>query len=138
MATSTTGPAAEKDSSKKIKEQLGKILASKAFQHVDRLQRFLSYIVDETIAGRADSLKEFPIGVDVFSKESSFDPRMDPIVRVQARRLRTRLTRYYREEGQGDKIIIDVPKGGYAPVFRRHEGAAPKRSLASALVSRNT
>src|SRR5579864_307774 len=137
MATSTTGPAAEKDSSKKIKEQLGKILASKAFQHVDRLQRFLSYIVDETIAGRGDSLKEFPIGIEVFSKEASFDPRMDPIVRVQARRLRTRLTRYYREEGQSDEIAIEVPKGGYAPVFRRFEGVAPK-SLVSVLVSRNT
>jgi TolB-like protein/tetratricopeptide (TPR) repeat protein len=138
MATSTPGSAVEKDSSDKIKEQLNRILASKAFQQVDRLQRFLGYIVDETLAGRADSLKEFPIGVDVFSKEASFDPRMDPIVRVQARRLRTRLTRYYREEGQSDEIVIEVPKGGYAPVFRRFEGAAPKRSLASALVSRNT
>ncbi len=138
MATSTSGPIAEKDSPEKVREQLKKILASKAFQHVDRLQRFLSYIVDETIAGRGDNLKEFPIGVDVFSKETSFDPRMDPIVRVQARRLRTRLTRYYREEGQSDEIVIEVPKGGYAPVFRRFEGAPPRRSLASALVSRNT
>jgi len=138
MATSTSSPTAEKDSQEKIREQLKKILASKAFQHVDRLQRFLCYIVDETIAGRADSLKEFPIGTDVFSKESSFDPRMDPIVRVQARRLRTRLTRYYREEGQSDEIVIEVPKGGYAPVFRHFEGAPSKRSLASALVSRNT
>jgi len=138
MATSTTSPTAEKDSPEKIKEQLKKILSSKSFQHVDRLQRFLSYIVDETISGRADSLKEFPIGIEVFSKEPSFDPRMDPIVRVQARRLRTRLTRYYREEGQSDEIVIEVPKGGYAPVFRRFEGAGAKRSLASALVSRNT
>ena len=82
MAASTPSSTAEKDSHERNREQLKKILASKAFQHVDRLQRFLSYIVDETIAGRAESLKEFPIGIDVFSKESSFDPRMDPIVRV--------------------------------------------------------
>ena len=59
--------------------------------------------------------KEFLIGVEVFGKEGSFDPRMDPIVRVQARRLRTRLTRYYREEGQTDEILIELPKGGYVP-----------------------
>ena len=55
------------------------------------------------------------IGVQVFGKEPSFDPRTDPIVRVQARRLRTRLARYYRDEGNSDELIVDLPKGGYAP-----------------------
>ena len=138
MAIPTAAATQDKDLAEKVRQQLSRILASKSFQHVDRLQRFLSFIVDETINGRGDSLKEFPIGVDVFGKEAAFDPCMDPIVRVQARRLRTRLTRYYREEGQTDDIIIEVPKGGYAPVFRRFEGPAPKRSLAAAMVSRNT
>ena len=79
------------------------------------------------------------IGVQVFGKEPSFDPRTDPIVRVQARRLRARLVRYYREEGQPDEVIVDLPKGGYAPVFRRRDGTAPiKPSLSATLVSRNT
>jgi serine/threonine-protein kinase len=103
------------------------------------LQRFLAFIVEESLAGRGDILKEYPIGVDVFGKDSSFDPRMDPIVRVQARRLRIRLATYYRDEGHGDGIVIELPKGGYAPTFRRSETTTPKkRPAGAAIVSRNT
>src|ERR1035441_1644146 len=97
MAVRTTAVPLNKDAAR-IREQLDRILASKAFRQVDRLQRFLSFIVNETLAGPGDNLKEFLIGVEVFGKESSFDPRMDPIVRVQARRPRPPLTRYYRSE----------------------------------------
>jgi TolB-like protein/Flp pilus assembly protein TadD len=122
-----------------IRQQLDRVLGSPTFQQVDRLKRFLTFITLEAAAGRADQLKEYVIGVQVFGKEESFDPRTDPIVRVQARRLRTRLVRYYREEGLNDDIVIDLPKGGYAPVFkRRNTGAMPRRSIGAALVSRNT
>jgi len=121
-----------------IRRQLSQILKSRSFRQVDRLQRFLAFIVEETLSGRGDVLKEYPIGVDVFGKDSSFDPRMDPIVRVQARRLRIRLANYYRDEGHGDRIVIDLPKGGYTPIFRRSEACAPKRPAGSALISRNT
>src|SRR5437867_1029313 len=124
---------------KAIRQQLDRVLASPTFHQVDRLKRFLSFITLEAAAGRADQLKEYVIGVQVFGKEESFDPRTDPIVRVQARRLRTRLVRYYREEGINDDIVIDLPKGGYAPVFKRPStGATPRRSIGAALVSRNT
>ena len=124
---------------KAIRQQLSRILASKTFHQVDRLKRFISFIVLEAVAGRGGELKEYVIGVQVFGKEPSFDPRTDPIVRVQARRLRARLVRYYREEGQPDEVIVDLPKGGYAPVFRRRDGTAPiKPSLSATLVSRNT
>jgi TolB-like protein/Flp pilus assembly protein TadD len=122
----------------KIRQQLERILASKSFRQVDRLQRFLSFIVTESLAGSGDNLKEYLIGVEVFGKEASFDPRMDPIVRVQARRLRIRLTRYYREEGQNDAVLIELPKGGYAPLFQKIENAEPRYSVASVLSSRNT
>src|SRR5690348_9854590 len=138
MANKNTTIAVSKETDEKIREQLRRVLASKAFRQVDRLQGFLSFIVEEMLAARGDKLKEFLIGVEVFGKESSFDPRMDPIVRVQARRLRTRLTRYYREEGRGDDILIDLPKGGYAPLFQQVEGGEPKHSVASVLASRNT
>jgi serine/threonine-protein kinase len=137
MAARTATSLAHIDADK-IRKQLDRILASKAFRQVDRLQRFLSFIVSETLGGHGDNLKEFLIGIEVFGKESSFDPRMDPIVRVQARRLRTRLTRYYREEGRGDDILIELPKGGYAPLFQQVEGGEPKHSVASVLASRNT
>src|SRR5438034_3498913 len=124
---------------KDVRQQLDRVLGGPTFQQVDRLKRFLTFITLEAIAARSDQLKEYVIGVQVFGKEESFDPRTDPIVRVQARRLRTRLVRYYREEGINDDIVIDLPKGGYAPVFTRPStGATPRRSIGAALVSRNT
>ena len=125
-------------SDEKIREQLDRILRSKTFHTVERLKRFLEFIVLETVEGRGDQLKEFVVGVQVFGKEHSFDPRNDPIVRVQARRLRARLSRYYTEEGQADELLIELPKGGYSAVLRNREFAAPKRSVTVALVSRNT
>jgi serine/threonine-protein kinase len=138
-ASRTRRPASEKAPEQAERQQLERVLASTTFRQVDRLKRFLQFIVSEALEGRGDQLKEYVIGVQVFDKDSSFDPRADPIVRVQARRLRGRLTRYYREEGGSDPVIIDLPKGGYGPVFRRREAAATgRRSIGAALASRNT
>ena len=79
-----------------VREHLTRILASRAFHQGDRLKRFLSFIVSEAIDGHRNELKEYVVGVQVFGKEASFDPRTDPIVRVQARRLRAKLGQYYR------------------------------------------
>ena len=76
------------------RQQLDRILASATFRQVDRLKRFLKFVGLEALDGHGDQLKEYVIGVQVFDKDSSFDPRADPIVRVQARRLRARLVRY--------------------------------------------
>ena len=84
---------------------------------MERLKRFLEFIVTETLESRGDQLKEYPIGTEVFEKDSSFDSRTDPIVRVQARRLRARLNLYYAQEGAGSPVVIHVPKGSYTPVF---------------------
>lgn len=122
-----------------IQDQLTRIVASKTFSQVERLKRFISFIVSETLAGHAGELKEYVIGVQVFGKDPSFDPRTDPIVRVQARRLRARLAKYYREEGQGDEVAIDLPKGGYSPVFRRTDATSALRpSVSATLAGRNT
>ena len=139
MATRPAATPPLKHSGKATKAQLERILSSATFQQVDRLKRFLHFIVSEYIEGRGDELKEYVVGVQVFGKEPSFDPRTDPIVRVQARRLRARLDRYYRTEGQDDELIIDLPKGGYTPVVRRREvKPAPRQSLGATLASRNT
>lgn len=121
-----------------IQDALKRVTSSHTFQQVDRLRRFLTFVVQEALAGRADQLKEFVIGSAVFDKDPSFDPRTDPIVRVQARRLRTRLARYYQEEGTEDRLVIDLPRGAYAPTFRTRETAPPKKSLSVVLASRNT
>jgi serine/threonine-protein kinase len=138
MALQSSTPELENGSDPKVAEQLVRILASRAFRQADRLKRFLTFIVEETVAGRGERLKEFVVGVEVFGKPESFDPRNDPIVRVQARRLRAQLTRYYREQGQDDPLVIELPKGGYSPIFRTVRSAPPKRSASPALVSRNT
>src|SRR5881396_454370 len=102
MGSRGSTPEVGKEIDERVSGQLTRILASKAFRQADRLKRFLSFIVEETIAGRGESLKEFVVGVEVFGKDNTFDPRNDPIVRVQARRLRAQLSRYYHEEGQDD------------------------------------
>jgi TolB-like protein/Flp pilus assembly protein TadD len=136
---SAKAPAADHDSQKLVLEQLQRIIGSATFQPVDRLKRFLTFIVNEALEGRRKDLKEYVIGVQVFGKEDSFDPRTDPIVRVQARRLRAKLVRYYREEGRIDEWIVELPKGGYAPIFKRRETPVlVRRSVGAALASRNT
>src|SRR5881628_790550 len=130
MASKNTATAKDRIPDKVIQHQLNRILASKTFSQVDRLKRFVSFIVQEAVAKRGGDLKEYVIGVQVFGKEASFDPRTDPIVRVQARRLRARLAKYYHDEGQHDELIIDLPKGGYVPVFKQREtGLPPRRSI---------
>jgi serine/threonine-protein kinase len=138
MALQSSTAELGKDPHVNVGQQLDRILASKAFRQADRLKRFLTFIVEESLAGRGERLKEFVVGVEVFGKPESFDPRNDPIVRVQARRLRAQLARYYREEGTEGELAIDLPKGGYAPVFRLLKSAPAKRNMSPALVSRNT
>jgi len=138
MAQQGSTAELSRDADDKVAEQLNRILAGKAFRQADRLKRFLSFIVEETLAGRGERLKEFVVGVEVFGKPESFDPRNDPIVRVQARRLRAQLARYYREEGLDSEVLIELPKGGYAPVFRLIKSAPVRRAVSPTLVSRNT
>ena len=101
--------------------QLQKVLSSSVFSRSRRLREFLAYIVQETVEGRAGELKEYALGVAVFGRLQSFDPRIDPIVRVDAGRLRARLKEYYRQEGRHDPLYIECLKGSYVPVFRRRD-----------------
>ncbi len=106
--------------SKDIRAQLDAILASEAFARAPRMQRFLAYVIDETLAGRAHQLGEYGIGVGVFDRGPDFEPALDPIVRNDARRLRGKLREYYSASRSADaEVIIELPKGGYVPLFRR-------------------
>ena len=82
------------------------------------MSRFLQLAVERTLEGRGEELKEYVIGVEVFDRSASFDPRVDPIVRVEARRLRAKLEAYYGSAGKDDEVIVEFPKGRYSPVFR--------------------
>ena len=112
-----------------VRAELTHILESRVFQGSDRHRNFLTFVVNETLDGRGHTLKEYCIGVEVFSKGESFDPRIDTIVRVEARKLRSRSGKYYENEGRRDPVRIELVKGSYAPVFHvwDHE---PLQSLA--------
>ncbi len=100
-----------------VEQQLERVLASSQFVDTTRLNRFLQYLVRQSLAGNSEALKGYAIGVDVFDKPEDFDPSIDTIVRVQAGKLRSRLDLYYASEGKEDPLRIMVPKGSYAPVF---------------------
>ncbi|TPO08123.1 hypothetical protein [Mesorhizobium sp. B1-1-5] len=105
--------------------QLARILSSADFQATDRERRFLSYVVDETLAGRSDRIKAYSIAVEVFDRGPSFDPQTDPIVRIAASHLRRSLERYYLTAGLADPILIGLPKGGYVAAFSSRANVAP-------------
>lgn len=100
-----------------ISEALERVLASRSFRGSARKRRFLQFIVQEALAGRADRIKAYAIAMDVFDRDPSFDPLVDPVVRIQAGRIRRCLEQYYLAEGAADPVQITVPKGGYAPLF---------------------
>jgi adenylate cyclase len=101
-----------------LRGELERLLASGEFVASDRLKEFLRFVVEHRLAGRADSLKAYTIALEVFGRDSTFDPQTDPVVRMEASKLRRRLERYYLGAGQDDPVRIDIPKGGYAPTFR--------------------
>jgi len=105
----------------RVRAQLEKILASAPFSRSERLRRFLRYLVEVKLSGRLGLLRELPLGMDVFERGTDFDPRLDPIVRIDARRLRARLTGYYEGEGAFDEVEIVLERGGYVPLFRLRE-----------------
>jgi TolB-like protein/Flp pilus assembly protein TadD len=107
----------EPPSRAQIEEQLARLLASESFSGALRSQGFLRFIVGEALAGRQDRLGGYTIGVEVFERSEGFDPQTDPIVRVEAGRLRRRLEHYYLAEATDDAVLIEVPKGHYVPTF---------------------
>ncbi len=101
-----------------VQRQLKRIEASPLFCRSKQLFRFLSFCANQALFGDGQHLKEVQVGVHVFDRGSAFDPRADPIVRVEARRLRSKLKSYYASVGRADQLLIDLPKGAYTPVFR--------------------
>lgn len=100
-----------------IDEALARVLASRSLRSTARGRRFLQFVVQETQAGRADRIKAYTIAVDVFDRDADFDSSVDPVVRIQAGRLRQALEHYYLTEGADDPVRITIPKGGYVPHF---------------------
>jgi adenylate cyclase len=106
-----------------VRAELERVLASGSFAGTSRLSRFLRFVVEQSLAGEAERLKEYVIGVEVFDRDERYDPRIDSIVRVEAGRLRARLDEYYRGAGAIDVVAIVLEKGSYAPAFVRRADA---------------
>jgi Tetratricopeptide repeat len=104
-----------KSDRKAIREQLDRIVRSDPFVQSQRRRRFLEYIVHESLAGRGERLKGYSVALEVFDRPETFDPVADPIVRIEAGRLRDKLRSYYETDGINDRIRIDLPRGGYQP-----------------------
>jgi TolB-like protein/Tfp pilus assembly protein PilF len=108
-----------------VPEQLERILSSREFRESQRMCRFLRFVVERALNGEASTLKEYLIGVEVFDRREGYDPRVDPIVRVEARRLRSKLKTYYSGAGNLDPVVIELPTGTYSPIIRGIEAAQP-------------
>ena len=110
------------------RRELERVLASAGFSRNERMARFLRFVVEQHLDGKDSELKESVIAVEVFGRRPDHDPAQDSIVRTEAGRLRARLAEYYKGEGSGDALVIELPKGGYVPVFQ--QALAPPEATA--------
>jgi Flp pilus assembly protein TadD len=104
-----------------IRAALSHMAKSDAFRGSPQLVCFLRYVVEETLRGAAERIKGYTIAVEALGRKEDFDPQTDPIVRVEAMRLRRALCRYYDNGGSHDPVLIDLPLGSYVPIFRRND-----------------
>src|SRR5271168_3747648 len=107
-----------------VRSALQRILQSQGFRSSRRSRDFLRYVVERTLDGQSESLKERSIGIDVFGRSATYDPSDDATVRVKAGEVRKRLAHYYATEGQHEEIRIELPAGTYVPEFVRVEATA--------------
>jgi hypothetical protein len=132
MATPPPVASSPPVSPDEVRAELERILSSAAFRTSKRCQEFLAFVVEHTLEGKTDRLKERSIGVELFGRDATYDTHEDPIVRVKANEVRKRLAVYYRSEGAGSPIRIELPAGGYVAaivpgVEGEREPAAPPR-----------
>ncbi|MFC5755979.1 hypothetical protein [Rhizobium sp. GCM10022189] len=120
-----------------VRAQLDRILASPEFHAPERGRRFLQYIVEEALEGHGEQLKAYTIAQAVFGRDASFDAQNDPVVRIEAGRIRRALERYYLVSGRDDPIRISVPKGGYAPLFSSGVGISDAGETTNSRTSGN-
>ena len=110
-----------------VRAQVERMTASDVFVKSPQLSAFLLFVVEAVVRGRGERLKGYTIGVEVLRRDINFDPQIDPIVRVEATRLRRAIERYYAGPGAEDDILIDLPRGGYVPRIRWREAANSAR-----------
>jgi hypothetical protein len=108
-----------------IREQLERLLESHLFRNSKRYPNMLRYVVEHTLAGRLEEMKERSLGVDVFGRPPDYDSNADPVVRMSAAEIRKRIAQYYHEPKHRDQLRIELPVGSYVPEFHWPEGSLP-------------
>lgn len=121
MTPTTPATTPEPDPRQRL---VDRICASSHFRRAHKLKAFLRHICEVTREGRAEEIKEHEVGTEVFGRKLGYNTGEDNIVRVQARMMRTKLQRYFTEEGAAEPLILRVPRGGYVPEFVERQGAA--------------
>src|SRR5215470_17529706 len=123
----TSGPArvTVPPGEQQIREELDRVLSSHEFRSSKRSQEFLRYVIEHTLSGQGDLLKERTIGIDVFGRPASYDPSDDATVRVKAGEVRKRLGLYYSSEGSHNPVRIELPSGTYVPEFQTPTSPTP-------------
>lgn len=106
-----------RDAKSSIGSQLDRMVASPYFSHSKRLPNFLRFVVERTLAGDTDDIKERTLGIEIFGRDPDYDTASDPIVRVTAAELRKRMAQYYQEHGHQDELRITLSAGSYIPEF---------------------
>jgi hypothetical protein len=122
-------PENEAPTPEEVRAQVERMVASAEFRRSPQLAAFLRYVVEAVLRGQSDRIKARMIGVDVLRRDARFDPQRDPVVQVEANRLRRAIYRYYAGPGANDRLRIGLPSGGYVPTFRHRTGKwrAPAR-----------
>jgi hypothetical protein len=115
-----------------VRAAVERIIASPGFRSSPQLVALLGFIVDATLRGKADYIKAYTVGTDALGRDPNFDPQRDPIVRVEAGRLRRALAVYYGGDGIDDQVVIEIPRGRYVPTFRRRDGVSATNPVPTA------
>jgi hypothetical protein len=121
--TASWTPVSEQEKTA-VLQQLDRLVGNSYFHHSKRYPSFLKFVVAETLAGRAEELKERTLGTEVFGREPDYDTTNDPIVRVTAAEIRKRIAQYYQEPGHDGEIRFSLPSGSYVPHFAKPASAA--------------
>jgi hypothetical protein len=118
-----------------IQEQVGRLLANSHFSQSRRFPSFLRYVVEKTLAGQEDALKERTLGVEIFGRAADYDTASDPIVRVTAAEIRKRIAQYYQDPGHESELRVSLPPGSYIPQFHWPETAKQNGGTQAAIIS---
>jgi hypothetical protein len=113
-----------------VRAAFERVIAGPSFRQTPQLVSFLRFVVETALAGQEKRIKSYTIGIEALGRSESFDPQSDPIVRVEARRLRRALDAYYTGPGADDPVAIELPRGSYVPWFRRRMRASDRRHVA--------